>query len=82
MTDFCPTVYYVKKVHRQIKCIKSIKVHKLYLCAVGKQEIYWKNPHWRDLVLFYEYFDGDSGRGCGARSVKVLYPYFHLLTVL
>ena len=21
---------------------------------------------WRDLALFYEYFDGDSGRGCGA----------------
>jgi hypothetical protein len=24
------------------------------------------NPEWRDLVLFYEYFHGDSGRGCGA----------------
>jgi hypothetical protein len=24
------------------------------------------DPHWRDLVLFHEYFDGDSGRGCGA----------------
>ena len=21
---------------------------------------------WRDLVLFHEFFDGDSGRGCGA----------------
>jgi hypothetical protein len=25
-----------------------------------------EDPHWRDLVLFYEYFHGDTGRGCGA----------------
>ncbi len=24
------------------------------------------DPHWRDLVLFHEYFDGDTGRGLGA----------------
>jgi len=24
------------------------------------------NPNWRDHVLFYEYFDGDTGRGLGA----------------
>jgi hypothetical protein len=24
------------------------------------------DPHWKDLVLFHEYFDGDSGRGVGA----------------
>ena len=24
------------------------------------------DPHWRDLVLFYEYFHGDDGRGIGA----------------
>ncbi|MBL4685830.1 MAG: glucosidase [Nannocystaceae bacterium] len=24
------------------------------------------DPHFRDLVLFYEYFDGDNGRGVGA----------------
>ena len=23
-------------------------------------------PHWRDLVLFYEYFHGDNGAGIGA----------------
>lgn len=27
---------------------------------------YSGDPHWRDLVLFYEYFDGDTGRGVGA----------------
>ena len=25
-----------------------------------------KDPHWRDLVLFYEYFHGDNGCGLGA----------------
>lgn len=24
------------------------------------------NPHWRDLLLFYEYFDAETGRGLGA----------------
>ena len=27
---------------------------------------YANDPHWRDLVLFYEYFHGETGRGCGA----------------
>ncbi len=27
---------------------------------------YASDPHWKDLLLFYEYFDGDSGRGVGA----------------
>ena len=27
---------------------------------------YARDPHWRDLVLFYEYFHGDNGRGVGA----------------
>jgi hypothetical protein len=25
-----------------------------------------KDPHWRDLILFYEYFHGDNGAGLGA----------------
>ena len=25
-----------------------------------------QDPHWRDLVLFYEYFHGDNGAGLGA----------------
>jgi hypothetical protein len=24
------------------------------------------DPAWRDLLLYHEYFDGDTGRGCGA----------------
>ncbi len=32
----------------------------------GQRNRYAKDPHWRDLVLFYEYFHGDNGRGAGA----------------
>jgi hypothetical protein len=28
--------------------------------------LYRDDPHWRDLVLFYEYFHGDNGQGVGA----------------
>ena len=35
----------------------------------GDSEKYRSDPHWDELVLFYEYFHGDTGRGCGARSV-------------
>jgi hypothetical protein len=29
-------------------------------------ETFQADPHWRDLVLFYEYFHGDNGAGLGA----------------
>ena len=32
----------------------------------GGAEKFQTGPHWRDLVLFYEYFHGDDGRGIGA----------------
>jgi hypothetical protein len=32
----------------------------------GSVRRYADDPHWRDLILFYEYYDGDNGRGCGA----------------
>ena len=32
----------------------------------GTEDRYAKDPHWKDLVLFYEYFHAESGRGCGA----------------
>ena len=32
----------------------------------GGEERYATDPHWRDLVLFYEYFHGDNGAGLGA----------------
>ena len=32
----------------------------------GDVETFQTDPHWRDLVPFYEYFHGDTGRGLGA----------------
>ncbi len=40
--------------------------------ADGKRPVYGgtakfqSDPHWRDLILFYEYFHGDNGAGLGA----------------
>ncbi|MEO0310166.1 MAG: hypothetical protein Q6J18_07990, partial [Gloeomargarita sp. DG02_3_bins_56] len=32
----------------------------------GQCEKFQNDPHWRDLILFYEYFHGDNGSGLGA----------------
>jgi hypothetical protein len=32
----------------------------------GSSQLFQNETHWRDLILFYEYFHGDDGRGVGA----------------
>jgi mannosylglycerate hydrolase MGH1-like protein len=32
----------------------------------GGNRLFQEDPHWRDLILFYEYFHGDNGAGLGA----------------
>jgi hypothetical protein len=32
----------------------------------GGTRKFQKDPNWRDLILFYEYFHGDNGAGLGA----------------
>ena len=32
----------------------------------GGIEKFQTDPHWRDLLLFHEYFHGDNGAGLGA----------------
>ena len=34
--------------------------------VLGDNDYFQTDPHWRDLVPFHEYFDGDTGRGVGA----------------
>ena len=34
--------------------------------VLGDNDYFQSDPHWRDLVPFYEYFDGDDGHGLGA----------------
>ena len=32
----------------------------------GSNETFQNDPHWKDYILFYEYFNGDTGEGIGA----------------
>ncbi len=32
----------------------------------GAVDLFQQDPHWRDYILFYEYFHGDNGAGIGA----------------
>ena len=32
----------------------------------GSSDLFNKDPHWRNLILFFEYFNGDTGAGLGA----------------
>ncbi|MGC1312018.1 MAG: hypothetical protein WA857_07225, partial [Candidatus Acidiferrum sp.] len=34
--------------------------------VAGGIELFQSNPHWKDLILFHEYFHGDNGAGLGA----------------
>ncbi|MFM1800406.1 MAG: hypothetical protein RLZZ117_2684 [Cyanobacteriota bacterium] len=33
---------------------------------LGDNDLFQQDPHWRDLLLFHEYFHGDNGSGLGA----------------
>jgi hypothetical protein len=37
-----------------------------YRPVYGETKKFQENPHWKDNILFYEYFHGDSGAGLGA----------------
>jgi hypothetical protein len=34
--------------------------------AFGDSDVFRSDPHWKDLLLFHEYFHGDTGAGLGA----------------
>ena len=53
----------------------------------GGARAYQDDPHWRDYILFYEYFHGDKGAGLGAshqtgwtRVVALILKLFGSLT--
>ena len=57
----------------EISAELSRRLTRLFLRdADGRRPIYGSarkfqtDPHWRDLILFYEYFHGDTGAGIGA----------------
>ena len=69
----CPTGSGVMMTLAQVAAELSRRLSRLFLRdenghrpVHGGEERYATDPHWRDLVLFYEYFHGDNGAGLGA----------------
>jgi hypothetical protein len=50
----------------------SRRLSRIFLCRDGSRPVYGnvptfqEDPYWRDLILFYEYFNGETGAGLGA----------------
>jgi|LakMenEpi03Aug12_release.lakeMendotaPanAssembly.Ray.scaffolds.fasta_scaffold05464_11 hypothetical protein len=59
----------LKEIATEISC-RLIRIFKRndqgFLPVYGDQKIFQEDPHWKDLLLFYEYFHGDTGMGLGA----------------
>lgn len=68
----CPTGSGQMMTLAEIAADLSQRLIRLFLPAEGGRPIYGDqqtfqdDPHWRDYVLFYEYFHGDNGAGLGA----------------
>ena len=69
----CPTGSGVLMTLKEVATELSRRMSNLFLPDAngrrpchGDDARYQDDPHWKDLVLFYEYFHGDAGRGCGA----------------
>jgi hypothetical protein len=69
----CPTgsgrLMNLEEVAREL----AVRVARLFLPnesgfrpALGSDRRFTEDPNWRDLLLFYEYFHGDTGKGLGA----------------
>ncbi|MFC8126269.1 glucosidase [Streptomyces sp. NPDC057302] len=69
----CPTGSGVRKNLYEVAEDISARLSRIFLRAddgrrpvYGGQEKFADDPHWRDLISFYEYFHGDNGAGLGA----------------
>ena len=69
----CPTGSGIRMNLDEVARELSRRLAKLFLPDVsGKRpchggcRLHGADPHWKDLVLFHEYFHGDDGRGLGA----------------
>jgi Mannosylglycerate hydrolase MGH1-like glycoside hydrolase domain len=69
----CPTGSGVMLTLDQVADELCRRVIKLFLrgtdgkrAVFGPYEKFQTDPHFKDCLLFHEYFDGDTGRGCGA----------------
>jgi hypothetical protein len=69
----CPTGSGRSMNLAEVACELAARLTRLFLpdaqsCRPchGRERRFADDPHWQDLVLFYEYFHGDNGRGVGA----------------
>jgi hypothetical protein len=69
----CPTGSGRKLTLAQVAAELSRRLSSLFLRdadgrrpADGARDLFRSDPHWKDFVLFYEYFHGDTGAGLGA----------------
>jgi hypothetical protein len=69
----CPTGSGQKMTLYQVAEDLARRLARIFLRgADGRRPVYGgvrkfqEDPHWRDLILFYEYFHGDNGAGLGA----------------
>jgi hypothetical protein len=69
----CPTGSKQMMTLNEVATELSVRLNRLFQRnAAGMRPIYGntrpfqEDPHWRDLILFYEYFNGDTGAGLGA----------------
>jgi hypothetical protein len=69
----CPTGSGIMMTLKQVADEIYSRISKLFLLnadgnrpANGQDQKVQTDPHFKDYILFYEYFDGDTGRGLGA----------------
>ena len=54
-----------RELSRRLTSLFQADAHGARPCH-GEHARYATNPHWRELVLFHEYFHAETGRGVGA----------------
>ncbi|MBI4658093.1 MAG: glucosidase [Verrucomicrobia bacterium] len=69
----CPTGSGVWKTLKEVAEEIAARLVRIFLPdeqgrrpCFGDDPRFRENPHWRDLLLFHEYFHGDTGKGLGA----------------
>jgi hypothetical protein len=69
----CPTGSGIMMTLEEVAAEISRRLNRLFLRdehgarpAHGGNEFFRTDPHWRDLILYFEYFHGDNGSGLGA----------------
>jgi hypothetical protein len=69
----CPTGSGKEMTLQEVAIELSTRLSQIFLRNSSQQrpvfgdlEVFQTNPHWRDFILFHEYFHGDNGAGLGA----------------